>query len=253
MASVRSYLRAMSNTRLVIVSDAHLGAVPHEVAERFLAFLDTVPELGDALLVNGDLFHFWFAYRRAIPRAGIQVVSRLAALARRMPVFMTGGNHDRWGGSFWQEEFGIRYSGDRLRLQFGSRTALAIHGDGVAEAHWRGRLMHWVTRHPFTTALFRALHPDLGIWMVRHLSGSLADSTRRAELFDKAAARQREWALGQLQSDSGVALLVMSHTHRPAASELLPGQWYVNPGAWLDGYRYAVADERGVELKQYRA
>ena len=102
--------------RLVIVSDSHLGAVPDRVEEAFLAFLDQVEQLGDGLLVNGDLFDFWFSYRRIIPRAGLRVVSRLGELARRIPVAMTGGNHDRWGGSFWETELGIRFGSEELRL-----------------------------------------------------------------------------------------------------------------------------------------
>lgn len=243
----------MSAPRLVIVSDAHLGAGPGEVEQRFLEFLDAVPELGNRLLINGDLFDFWFAYRRSIPRAGIRVLSRLGELARRIPVAMTGGNHDRWGGSFWKEELGIEFSGDQLRLPFGERTALAIHGDGVGEANWRGAMLHRITRHPAAVTLFRLLHPDLGIWLVNHMSGYLADSTRQAEILDRAAERQRGWAEQHLRADPGVALLVMGHTHRPVAAELLPGQWYTNPGAWLDGYRFAIATEAGVELRQFRA
>ena len=87
---------------LVVVSDAHLGVTPPAVEEALLAFLDAVPTLGDCLLVNGDLFDFWFSYGRVIPRRGFQVAAALARLARRMPVLMVGGNHDRWGGDFWQ-------------------------------------------------------------------------------------------------------------------------------------------------------
>ena len=60
----------MLGTAVVTVADAHLGAAPHSVTEAFLAFLEQVPDLGDALLINGDLFDFWFAYRHAIPRHG---------------------------------------------------------------------------------------------------------------------------------------------------------------------------------------
>ncbi|HEX7023472.1 MAG TPA: metallophosphoesterase, partial [Gemmatimonadales bacterium] len=151
----------MPITRLVIVADAHLGSVPRDVEESFLEFLDRVPDIGDGLLVNGDLFAFWFAYRRAIPRAGARVLSRLAGLARRLPVAMTGGNHDRWGGTFWDQELGIRFSPGELRLAFSGGTALAIHGDGIAEANWRGRLLHRVFGHPVTSGIYRLLHPDV--------------------------------------------------------------------------------------------
>ncbi len=237
--------------RLVIVSDSHLGAVPDRVEEAFLAFLDQVERFGDGLLVNGDLFEFWFSYRRVIPRAGVRVVARLGELARRIPVAMTGGNHDRWGGSFWETELGIRFAPQELRLQLGGRTVLAVHGDGVAEAHWRGRLIHKITRHPLTSTLYRLMHPDAGIWLVKRFSGHLADSTRDAAVLDAAAARQRTWAERRLAAEPDVALLVMGHTHRTALTEPKPGQRYLNPGAWLDGLRYAVATAQGVELSQF--
>jgi UDP-2,3-diacylglucosamine hydrolase len=250
--SVRSYLRAMPIERLVIVSDAHLGAVPTGVEDAFLSFLDRVATLGDGLLVNGDLFDFWYSYRRVIPRKGTRVVARLAEVARRMPVAMTGGNHDRWGGSFWQQELGIRFASAELTLPLGSRSVLAVHGDGLAEAHWRGRLMHRITRSAVTRAVYGMLHPDVGIWLVNRMSGQLADSTRDAAVLDAAAARQRAWAEQRLAAEPGVSLLVMGHTHRTASAELRPGQRYVNPGAWLDGYRYAVATDSTVELTRFR-
>ncbi len=237
--------------RLVIVSDSHLGAVPDQVEEAFLAFLDQVERLGDGMLINGDLFDFWFSYRRVIPRAGVRVVARLAELARRMPVAMTGGNHDRWGGSFWETELGIRFSSQEIRLQLGTGTVLAIHGDGVAEAHWKGRLIHQITRHPLTSALYRLVHPDAGIWLVKRFSGHLADATRESAVLDAAAARQLRWAEQRLAAEAEISLLVMGHTHRPALTEPQPGRRYLNPGAWCDGLRYAVATDQGVELSQF--
>jgi len=239
--------------RLVIVADSHLGAVPAGVEDAFIEFLDEVPSLGDGLLVNGDLFAFWFAYRRAIPRAGARVVSRLAALARKIPVAMTGGNHDRWGDTFWERELGIRFSPHELRIPMAGGNVLAVHGDGVAEARWTGRLIHTVFRHPVTSGIYRLIHPDVGFWLVDRWSGRLADSNKDRAVLDAAAARQREWAERRLRSAPDVTLLAMGHTHRPAAAELFPGQWYVNPGAWMDGLCYATASAGSVELKRFRA
>ena len=64
---------------LVVVSDAHLGYAPPSVEAALLEFLDAVPSLGDALLVNGDLFEFWFAYATALPRHAFRVAAALVA------------------------------------------------------------------------------------------------------------------------------------------------------------------------------
>ena len=57
----------MNCQRLVLVGDAHLGRGSPEAEQAFLAFLETVPDLGDRLVVTGDLFEFWFSYHRAAP------------------------------------------------------------------------------------------------------------------------------------------------------------------------------------------
>jgi UDP-2,3-diacylglucosamine hydrolase len=252
----RSTIEAVTNhpfgEQLVIVADAHLGAAPASVEEAMLDFLDAVPDLGDCLLVNGDLFDFWFAYRRVIPRKGFRVASALAALRKRVPIAMTGGNHDRWGDSFWDRDLDIQFGSDGLRLQLGAAAVWALHGDGIAEQHRSARLMHRLTRSRTGLALFRQVPVDAAFRLVDRMSGRLADSTRDHAVLDRAADAQRAWAEQQLRTDPGLGLVVMGHTHRPALTEPSPGRRYCNPGAWMDGLRYAVATDSSVELRHYR-
>lgn len=221
------------------------------VTDAMEAFLDAVPRLGDCLLINGDLFDFWFAYRRAIPRRGLRIVTALARLRQTVPIVMTGGNHDRWGDSFWDEDLGIRFGSDGLRLTIGRIRVWALHGDGIAEQHWSARLMHRLTRSRAGLALYRQIPVDTAFRLVDRMSGRLADSTRDAAVLDRAAAAQRSWAEAQLAADPALGLVVMGHTHRPALTLPAPGQHYCNPGAWMDGLRYAVATDRDVELRQF--
>ena len=133
----------------MLVGDAHLGRGSPETASAFLAFLERVPSLGDGLLVTGDLFEFWFTYRRVIPRDGVAVVAALATLARRLPVLLVGGNHDRWAGSFWERELGIGFSAGEASFHVGSHRAIAVHGDGITESHWSARVLHRLLRHDY--------------------------------------------------------------------------------------------------------
>ncbi len=229
--------------RLVLVGDAHLGRGSPDTATAFLAFLRTVPTLGDGLLITGDLFEFWFAYRRHIPRHGIRVVAALAELARQLPILMLGGNHDRWAGDFWERELGIEFAPYEARLTVGGRPALALHGDGLTESHWSARVLHRILRHQSTVALYRSLHPELGTWLVDRLSGYLGDRPRPEAELQQSAHRQREWAVHRLAGDPSTAMVIMGHTHRPAVEAFPSGQVYVNPGAWMNDFRYArVAD-----------
>ena len=236
--------------RLVVAGDAHLGAVPARVEDALLRWLDAVPELGDGLLLNGDLFGFWFSYRRAIPREGIRVVTRLAALARTMPVLMTGGNHDRWGESFWEPDLGIRFARQQLEFTLGSGKVIALHGDGLAEPTWRKNLKHRLVSNPLVAAGYRALPADLGFWLTSRMGGGEPTEQSR-QLEAQAAILQRRWAEQRLRDVDPGTLLIMGHTHRAGADQIFAGRRYLNPGAWLDGNRYAIATESTLELKQY--
>jgi UDP-2,3-diacylglucosamine hydrolase len=236
---------------LVVVSDAHLGAAPPAVEEALLSFLEAVPDLGDCLLVNGDLFDFWFSWARVIPRRGFHVAAALARLRRRVPIVMVGGNHDRWGGDFWDRELRIRFEPHRATFDIGRRRVAAIHGDGLTEPRLRATLLHRAINHPITAAVYRAIHPELGLRIVDALSPHLGDHTPSPAKLAHAAARQGAWAADLLVREPELGLVIMGHTHQPSMAEPTAGRQYLNPGAWFDGFRYAVATESGAELRQF--
>lgn len=242
----------MIASRLLVVADAHLGAAPGADEEALLDFLDEVPRPGDAVLLAGDLFDYWFSYRRLIPRRNFRVAAALAHLGRRLPVAMVGGNHDRWGDSFWRDDAGITFDPHQLRLEVGGRQLLAIHGDGLHEERPGAAWMHRATSSRPVIAAYRLLHPDLGFWIADRLGNNLDYGVAHPEAVLAAAARQQEWARRQLGADPSLAAVVMGHTHHPAAVAVEPGRWYLNPGAWLDGHRYATFDADGATLLQYR-
>jgi UDP-2,3-diacylglucosamine hydrolase len=236
---------------LVVVSDAHLGVTPPSVEEALLAFLDLVPTLGDSLLINGDLFDFWFSYSRVVPRRGFQVAAGLARLARRLPVLMVGGNHDRWGGDFWSRDLGLRFDPHRLTFHIGRLGVAALHGDGLAESRRRALLLHRIINHPVTSAVYRTLHPDLGFRLVEMLSPRLGDEGADEARLETAGAQQRAWAADLLARERELGMVIMGHTHRAELSRTGTGGTYLNPGAWFDGLRYAVVREDGAELRQF--
>lgn len=245
------YLRAVLGERLVVIADAHLGATPPAVERSLLAFLEAAPCFGDSLLVNGDLFDFWFSYARVIPRHGFHVAAALARLRRTMPIVMVGGNHDRWDTDFWRNDLGVDFAPNEARFQVGRRRVLAVHGDGLTEPRWSAALLHRIITHPATAAVYRSLHPDRGFRLVEKLAPSLGDKGHGEAAARAAAARQEAWARRALEDDDSVDLVAMGHTHRAALTELAEGRWYLNPGAWFDGGCYAVVTETEVELRRF--
>ena len=206
--------------------------------------------VGQALVIVGQAQNDRGTGTPRRPRPGAAAAA-LAGLARRMPVLMVGGNHDRWGGDFWERDLGLRFDPHRLTFRVGDRQVAAIHGDGLTEPRRRARLLHRVINHPITAAVYRTLHPDVGLRLVELLSPHLGDHTSNAAKLDEAAARQQAWAEALLGREPDLGLVIMGHTHRPEVSRLAGGKTYLNPGAWFDGLRYAVATEDGAELRRF--
>jgi UDP-2,3-diacylglucosamine hydrolase len=112
-------------------------------------------------------------------------------------------------------------------------------------------MLQRIVGHPVTSVTYRWLHPDLGVRLANaaapFLGGAPATPAERA----RRANEQRQWAEAAARRDGSTDLLVMGHTHAPALVEVEPGRAYLNPGAWVDGLRYAIVRGPEVRLLQY--
>src|ERR1700741_473100 len=245
----------MSEKPVYVVSDTHLGAVPRETERAFRGFLGHVADHAGSLLINGDLFDFWFEYRHVILREHFRVVAKLAEVVDAgVKVWFVGGNHDAWAGSFLRDEGGIELLDGPVELTLGGRRALVAHGDGVGRGDFKYRALKAVIRHRASIGAFRVLHPDLG----RRIAG-MASSTEHKAGGDAAArgraAYIRQWAEERLRADPALELVLAGHAHVASVDEGEPGRWYVNSGDWLGTFDYVLPPPGGgpPELRDWRA
>src|SRR5687768_494547 len=132
----------MNERPLLIVSDIHLGAVPAATERSFRSFLSFAGETAAGLLINGDLFDFWFEYRSVVLREHYRVLATLADVVESgLKVWFVGGNHDAWGGSFLRDEVGVELVTGPVEMQLAGRRTLVAHGDGVGKGDLKYRAM----------------------------------------------------------------------------------------------------------------
>jgi UDP-2,3-diacylglucosamine hydrolase len=222
----------------LIVSDTHLGAVPDETERRFRAFLDHAGSDASGLLINGDLFDFWFEYRSVVPRRHYRVVAALRdVIEGGIPIWFVAGNHDAWGGSFLRDEVGLTLLEGPVEMELMGRRALIAHGDGVGTGDLRYRALKRFIRHPVTVGAFRALHPDLGARIAERVSSTdqkkadAPDSRSRADFI-------RDWGTEQLRRRPELDMVLAGHAHIPEVLEVEDGRHFVNSGDWIHHYSY---------------
>jgi len=234
---------------VVVVGDAHFGVGDPADEQAFRDLLAALPDFATRLVVVGDLFDFWFEYPYVIPRRPFRTLAALAALVGRgFPVDLFGGNHDRWGGSFWPREMGIPFHPEAADLTCAGRLTHVVHGDGLSDFKLGAKVMHTLLRSRLVIGLFGALPPNVGFAIADRLSDTLGESNRSGAVADRAAALQEAWARGLLDRRPEVDLVIIGHTHRRTLVEHAPGRWHLNAGQWMVDRHYAVVTPDRIDL-----
>lgn len=233
----------MSGKPVYLTSDIHLGAVPPEREETFLRWLEHAGTAASRVVIDGDLFDFWFEYRSAVPRGHTRVLGALARLVDAgIPVLLMGGNHDWWGGSYLREEIGVEFHREPVTLELAGRTTFLAHGDGLGRGDLGYRLLRLVLRGRLTRGAFRWLHPDLGARIAARVSNTEVREGGPTESERTRSRVLREWAGEKLRGDPTLDLVVLGHTHVPLLEEVERDRFYLNLGDWLHHRSFAVLE-----------
>ncbi|MDB4879131.1 MAG: Calcineurin-like phosphoesterase superfamily domain protein [Gemmatimonadetes bacterium] len=210
-------------------------------------FLRSLPGRAGSLMINGDLFEFWFEWTSVVPRSSVRVLAALIDLHEAgIPVTMVAGNHDCWGGDVLREA-GVAFQLDAWTGELGGWRARVEHGDGLRDREDRGyRLLRRVLRNPVAIRAFRALHPDLAS---RLAMGS--SRTSRSYQPRDAGRGLRAVASAQLAGDRELELLVFGHSHVAALERMPSGNVYANAGSWLDRPTYLEITPQQVTLREW--
>ncbi len=230
------------------MSDAHLGFAGDEVERAVISFLRHVATHAGSLVINGDLFEFWFEWRTVIPRRGFRTIAALADVADGgVPVMMIAGNHDCWGGEVLREDVGVDYRfGPWLGDIAGWHTRIE-HGDGLRPREdKRYRMLRRLLRHPLAIRTFRWLHPDLATPLATHSS----NASRTYSSPDKGRGL-REAAIRTADADRSLDVVLFGHSHVATLERLPNGTLYGNPGSWLDAPSFLHITSERIAMRHW--
>lgn len=230
-----------------VISDSHLGFAAPAVERSLIRFIKHLRGRAQSLVINGDLFEFWFEWRHVIPRRAYRILAALAELKDSgVPILMVAGNHDCWGGDFLRNEVGIDYQLDAWDGQLAGWEARVEHGDGLRVVEDRKyRVLRHVLRNPLAIRAFRWLHPDLGTALANRSSHTSRTYTAR-----DGGAGLRDIASQRLQANSAPELLIFGHSHVADLRRFGRGV-YANAGSWLDQPTFLRITPERVQLQRW--
>jgi len=222
------------------ISDIHLGLQDktdeEQKEKKLIKFLKFAETNCDELFIVGDLFDYWFEYKRVYQKGYYRTLTALKDLSERNIKFHYFiGNHDFLHRDFFEKEFGAIMYHDALSTELNGKKFFIAHGDGLVSNDTGYNILKWVLRNKFFQWLYSLLHPDVGIAVASKTSKSSRDYTENKDygevdgLFEAAKKK----------IDEGFDYVIFGHLHKRLTTTYKQGT-YINLGSWLDKPCYGI-------------
>lgn len=243
--------------KVYFLSDFHLG-VPDaqkslEREKLIVRFLDEAKADAHTIFIVGDMFDFWFEYRKVVPKGFVRLLGKLAELSDAgIQLHFFVGNHDMWMKDYLTRELSMPVYFGPKAFSFNNCSFYIAHGDGLGPGDHGYKAMKKFFRSPFCQWLFGILPPAFGVGTANYFSRKSRQAQEQVE--EKFLGEEKEWLLtysrGILQTEK-YNFFIFGHRHLPIDFRLSAGSRYINLGEWINFQTYAVFDGKDLFLKSY--
>jgi len=243
--------------KIYFISDVHLGAPAlknnHQRELLFARWLDSINDDVRELYLMGDIFDFWWEYKKVVPRGFTRILGRIANLTDRgIPVYFFPGNHDLWVFDYLPSELGVIVHRKEVIREFDGKKFFLAHGDGLdAKDTGYNRLKKIFTNKKLQW-LYSRLHPNFAL----HIAHQWSKSSRTAkfekeEVFDINNDGIYKFAQNFIKQEP-VDYFITGHRHQMVDTPLTENSRFVLLGDWITNFSYGVFDGEKFELKIFK-
>jgi UDP-2,3-diacylglucosamine hydrolase len=243
--------------KIYFISDLHLGMYPlQESRERekiAVRWLEMVEKDAEEVWLLGDIFDYWFEYKRVVPRGFTRFIGKLGMLADRgIRIHLFTGNHDIWIFNYLPLEIGADLVRKYTVVERGGKTFYLSHGDGLNKKDRGYRFMKGVFSNRFLQWCYARLHPNATVafasWWSKKSRYSKAFSTPfKGEEKEEQVSFAREYARDHPEID----YFVFGHRHVMFDITIGSGKHVVCLGDWIRNFSYGVFDGRDFKLEKF--
>jgi UDP-2,3-diacylglucosamine hydrolase len=244
--------------KIYFLSDFHLGA-PNAAAslvreKKIVAFLEVIKNDAAQIFIVGDLFDFWYEYKKVVPKGYVRILGKLAELTDAgITIHFFVGNHDMWMKDYFEKELNITVYFEPKEFLLGNKKFLIGHGDGLGPGDEGYKFIKKIFRNKSCQWLFGILPPRLGIGVADFFSKkSRAKTGTTNEVF---LGEDKEWLViycKEILQKQHYDYFIFGHRHLPLDIQLNPQSSYINLGDWIQYFTYAIFDGEKITLEYYK-
>ncbi|MFL2629905.1 MAG: UDP-2,3-diacylglucosamine diphosphatase [Flavobacteriaceae bacterium] len=251
-------MKSNNNKKIYFASDNHLGAPDYNSSlkreKHFVQWLDFVKKDAQEIFLLGDLFDFWFEYKKVVPKGFVRVLGKIAEISDNgIPIHYFVGNHDLWMNDYFQKELRVKVYRKPKDFNIMNKRFYIGHGDGLGPYDKGYKIMKKVFTNSFAKFLYRIIHPDIGIGIGQYFSQK--NKILSGEKDINFLGNDKEWlakySRKKLQ-EKHRDYFIFGHRHLPIEIELNQNSKYINLGDWINHYTYGVFDGNKFEIKKWK-
>ncbi len=236
------------NESYLFISDIHLGLQSKEAEkqkERLLvSFLKFAEENCKELFIVGDLFDYWFEYKRVYQKGYFRTLTALQDLAEKgIKVHYIIGNHDFMHRDFFTAEIGVHLYENPLIADLHGKKFFIAHGDGLMKNDTGYKILKKIFRNKFLQAVYSWIHPDIGVALASNTSKTSREYTSKKDYGEQDGL----FEAAKLKIDEGFDYVLFGHLHK-RFNEKYNNGYYINLGSWLDAPCYGKFDGHKFEI-----
>ncbi len=243
--------------KIYFLSDFHLGAPNYADSllreKKVVSFLESIKDKASEIFIVGDIFDFWYEYKKVVPKGYTRLLGKLAELTDLgIPTHFFIGNHDMWMNGYFEQELNIKVYQEPQVFERNGKSFFIGHGDGLGPGDAGYKFIKKIFRNKTCQWLFGWIHPNIGIGLANYFSNKSREKTGTSD--ENFLGVDKEWLLQFCRNTlekTHYDFFIFGHRHYPLNYKLNEKSNYINLGDWINNYTYASFNGNTVELKQW--
>jgi UDP-2,3-diacylglucosamine hydrolase len=209
----------------------------------FVEWLEDIRQDAAELWLLGDVFDYWFEYRKVVPRGfsdeGIEI-------------HLIPGNHDIWVFDYLPAEINLKVHRENMRRTWNNHHFLLGHGDGLHRGDHGYKMMQKVFKNRTIQWFYARIHPN-GSTAFAHWWSAKSRMKHGAlgSFLGAEKEHQVQFARRTLTKHPEIEFFVFGHRHIPFDIRIGEKSRVICLGDWIGNFTYGVFDGVEFRLEKY--
>ncbi len=219
----------------------------------FVKWLEEIREDASELWLLGDVFDYWFEYKKVVPRGFTRFLGALASLSDEgVEIHLIPGNHDIWVFDYLPAEIDLQVHRKSLNRVWNNHRFFLGHGDGLHPGDLGYRMLQGIFKNRLIQWFYARIHPN-GSMAFAHWWSKKSRNKHGAlgSFMGVDHEHQLQFSRKELERHPEIEYFIFGHRHIPYDIQIAENSRVICLGDWIGNFTYGVFDGKEFRLKKF--